>query len=103
MFGILHADGSGETDPPIEALSSLYDELLTTDAEHGDVSVIDDRTAWCLSAYRDGRVILGNLQGGGERHMLSVPKEQVLDMWRKVAAGDIDSVLAEPWQPGLGT
>src|SRR5207249_10638984 len=52
MFGILHTDGSGEDNPPVERLSDLYDELLSADREHGDVSVIHDDSGWCMSAHR---------------------------------------------------
>jgi hypothetical protein len=104
MFGVLHADGSGEDDPPIESLSRLYHELAETTAEHGDVSVIHDDTGWCVSAHRDGRVVLVNLGRRGEaRHMSSVPKDGVLRLWRALIDGQIEAVLAEPWNPGHGT
>jgi hypothetical protein len=99
MFGVLHADGSGTEDPPIESLDALYDELLAADREHGDVSVIHEETGWCMSAHRDGRVVFEHLGEGSERHMIPVPKERVIELWMRLTAGDIDGLLAEPWRP----
>jgi hypothetical protein len=39
---------------------------------------------------------------GAIRHMMSVPREKVLDLWLKLAQGDIAEVEAEPWLPGYG-
>lgn len=101
MYGVLHADGSGEVNPPVECLLALYNELLTTGDEHPDVSVEHEETGWCISAYRNGRVILSALDGK-ERHMMGVPKEHVLALWKRLIDGDIAGVLAEPWQSGYG-
>ena len=101
MFGVVHMDGSGEDNPPVESLPDLYDELFTTGITDGDVSVIHDDSGWCLSAHRDGRLILGNLEDReSECHMIHVPRARVLDLWRRLIAGDIDGLRAEPWKPG---
>jgi hypothetical protein len=101
MFGVLHTDGSGNDDPPIASLADLYDELLTADREHGDVSVIHDDSGWCMSAHRDGRLVFEHLPSkGGQRHMIPVPKERVLELWTRLISGDIDGILGEPWKEG---
>lgn len=101
MFGVIHADGSGVNNPPLDSLSDLYDELLTADQEHGDVAVVHDESGWCLSAHRDGRVVFGSLRDKtSERHMIPVPKERVLELWRRLVNGDIGGLLAEPWRAG---
>ena len=86
----------------MESLSGLYDELLSADREHGDVSVIHDDSGWCMSAHRDGRLVFGNLKdrGRSDRHMIPVPKERVLELWKRLIAGDINGLLSEPWKPG---
>jgi hypothetical protein len=86
--------------PAVESLPALYDELLSADREHGDVSVIHEDSGWSMSAHRDGRLVFEHLEQGGERHMIPVSKERVLDLWRRLIEGDMDSILAEPWQPG---
>ena len=100
MFSVIHTDGSGDENPAVESLSDLYDELFSADREHGDVAVVHDDSGWSMSVHRDGRLVFEHLGKGGERHMIPVPKERVLELWRRLIAGDIDSLLDEPWKPG---
>jgi hypothetical protein len=102
MIGVLHTDGSGNDNPSPESLPRLYDELSNSDQEHGDVSVIDDQSGWCMSAHRDGRLVFTNLGRGGACHMVNVPKGRVLQLWLRLFDGDIDGLLAEPWNEGYG-
>jgi hypothetical protein len=102
MFSVLHANGSGCENPAVEALSELYDELLSSESEHGDVAVIHDDSGWSMSAHRDGRVVLEHLGEGGERHMIPASKERVLELWRRLIDGEIDALLEEPWTTGYG-
>jgi len=39
---------------------------------------------------------------GSPRHMRDVSRERVLELWQKLAKGDILAVDAEPWKPGYG-
>jgi len=102
MFGVIHSDGSGEDNPPLESLPNLYGELSTADREHGDVAVVNDDLGWCMSAHRDGRLVFEQLgtRGATARHMMPVAKELVLELWKRLIDGDIDSLLKEPWKPG---
>jgi hypothetical protein len=100
MISTRRIDDSGAIDPPIESLSELYDELKSSDQEHGDVSVTDENTGWSISAHRDGRVVLVNLIEGGGRHMHPVSKEKVLELWGVLASGGIERILSEPWRDG---
>jgi hypothetical protein len=102
MFGVLHTDGSGDQNPPVESLPDLYDELLTADREHGDVAVIHDETGWSMSAHRDGRLVFERLgtRGQSARHMIPVSKDRVIELWKRLIDGDIDGLLSEPWKPG---
>lgn len=100
MFNIMHLDGSSDENPSLDMLSNLYDELQATDPEHVDVGVVDEDSGWGMSAYQSGRIILEHLEQGGARHMIPVSKERVLELWRLLAAGDIEAILKEPWRPG---
>src|ERR1043165_9158687 len=100
MFSVIHTDGSGDENPSLESLSALYDELLSADCEHGDVAVVHEDTGWSMSAHRDGRLVFEHLGKGGERHMIPVPKERVLQLWMQLIDGDIDGLLRGPWKPG---
>jgi hypothetical protein len=95
MFSVIHSEGYGVDDPPLESLSDLYEELLTADREHGDVAVVHRDTGWCMSAHRDRRLVFGHLgKDGGDRHMMPVPKERVIQLWTRVIEGEIDGLLA---------
>jgi hypothetical protein len=100
MFSVMHTDGSGDDSPSLERLPELLDELRSATAEHGDVAVVHEDSGWCLSAHCDGRLVLEHLREGGERHMIPVARERILDLWRRLAVGDIESILQEPWRPG---
>jgi hypothetical protein len=93
-------DASGDDDPPLESLSSLYDELSKSGITDGNVAVIDQGSSWCLSAHRDGRVVFEHLQKGEERHMTPVEKDRVLHLWRQLIDGNVDGIMSQPWMPG---
>jgi hypothetical protein len=101
MYGVIHMDGSGEDNLPLESFSKLYDELFSSGIMDGDVSVIDDNSGWGMSAHRDGRLVFEHLGGqGAARHMIPVPKEHVLELWKRLIEGDVEGLLKEPWKPG---
>ena len=102
MFRIIHTDESEEENPPLESLSALYDEVLTADREHGDVVVLRDDIGWCMSAHGDGRLVFEQLgtRGKTARHMIPVPKDRVLELWKRLIDGDIEGLLLEPWKSG---
>jgi hypothetical protein len=100
MFSVIHADGSGGDDPPLDSLSELYDELLSADDEHPDVAVVHQDTGWSISAYKSGRLDFEHLgETSGERHMIPVSKKRVIELWIKLIEDDIDAISAEPWKP----
>jgi hypothetical protein len=102
LWSIRHTDSSAELGPPLTALSALFDELRTADQEHGDVAVCRQDSGWFMSAHRGGTLVFEQLDGqGGPFHMIQVPKERVLALWRRLIDGDVDGLLAdEPWRPG---
>ena len=98
---MLHSDGSGD-EIPLESLSELYGELRTADREHGDVAVFNDELGWMISAHRDGRVVLSEMDttARSARHMIPVAEDRVLELWGRLIAGDLNRLLTEPWRPG---
>jgi hypothetical protein len=96
--------GGDESNPPVERLREILQELdiEPEDDEHPDVG-LKHETEWCLSAFPSGLLIWGNLEDDSEdadRHMEGVSRQKVLELWLKLAAGDIAAVDAEPWLPG---
>ena len=63
---------------------------------------IHDGTGWCISAHRDGGLVLEQLgkRGATARHMEPVPKQRVLELWGRLIEGDIEGLLSEPWKLG---
>ena len=101
-FHVYHRYGACESNPELESLEQLYDELAADDDEHPDVS-LGHESSWSLSAFPGGLLVLENAEGDGPaRHMASVPRAKVIELWRKLAGGDIQGVDSEPWQMGCG-
>ena len=102
-FSTLHLDGSGEQDPPLEALARLVRELDEADAEHTDVSVMHE-SMWSLSAYKNGLVVWENVEEDDPRpqHMKGVPRDEVLRLFHLLAGGHLAAIHALPWQEGYG-
>ncbi|HEX8456329.1 MAG TPA: hypothetical protein VF656_03325 [Pyrinomonadaceae bacterium] len=100
-FNIVHRGGWFEDKPSIEMFEELYNERFIEDDEHLSVSVAHE-SEWYLSLYPDGEIVWENVEATDNepRHMDDVPKDKVLELWTKLANGDIESIEAEPWLPG---
>jgi hypothetical protein len=105
--------GRHERNPPVERLYEILHQLdiETEDREHTDVSLRHHETGWFLSAFLSGRLMWAwdadadddvpdPVVYGGDRHMKGVSRQKVLELWLKLAAGDIAAVEAELWVPG---
>lgn len=100
-YHISHLAGGSESDPPLDSFVALYAELEDADAEHTDVSV-EHESAWSLGAFRGGLLVWENVEDGEPRHMRNISREDVIRLWRLLAAGDIAAINAEPWRDGYG-
>jgi hypothetical protein len=99
-FSIVHVYGDYEGDPPVEKLNDLYDEKDGGDEEHFGVSVIH-KTGWCLTLHPNDTLVWENVEDGhNPRHMNSVPRDKVLELWRCLARGDITQIESELWLQG---
>lgn len=102
MITTRNIDDTGDSDPSDHQLSELYDQLLHSDQEHGDVSVTDEDSGWCLSAHRDGRVVLANLidLDCAARYMHPVSKDKVLELWISLRDRALDRIESQLWKKG---
>jgi hypothetical protein len=104
-YGVIHLYGHSDDAPGIDNLGELYDELEKADQTHFEVTVLHDESGYIITAHAAGYVVLDNMENIDKiveyRHIDSVTREQVIDMWRKLVTGDIESILALPWRPGL--
>jgi len=89
-----------ESDPPLAQLEDLLGELAEADEEHTDVSV-QHENGWCLSAFRRGLVWENIIESDSvPRHMRNVPNEKIIELWTKLAHGEIEIINSEPWLDG---
>jgi len=99
-YHVYHRFGECAADPPIAELDALYGEWAIEDHEHPDVS-LGHESGWSLSAFPDGSLVWENVEEDGlPRHMIGVPRDKVIDLWRRLAAGDIAAIEGEPWIAG---
>jgi len=84
-------------------MSELLDSLATPDPEHPDVS-LNHESGWSASVFRSGLVVLENVETGeGPWHMLLPSPRHAMELWRLLAAGDVEAIRSHPWAPGYGT
>lgn len=94
-------DVMGETvdEPDPETMDRVLDGLADADDEHPDVSLCHE-SGWCLSAFGNGLLIWENSEDDtpAPGQMRDVAREEVLRLFGRLAAGDIASLEALPWQ-----
>ncbi|MFJ1758376.1 hypothetical protein [Kitasatospora sp. NPDC088134] len=91
--------GGAVDEPDPEAMERVLDGLANADDEHPDVS-LSHESEWCLSAFRSGLLIWENTEDDSVApvKMREVTREETLRLFRLLAAGDIASIEALPWQ-----
>lgn len=99
-FMAMHRMGNMDRNPPLDAFSQLLAELDPDDTEHCDVALIHE-SGWCISVDVCRTISWENIEGGpAPRHMVNVPEARILELWTKLAKGDLASIESEPWNPG---
>lgn len=78
-FTIAHLTGETESDPPLDAIAQLMDELVAADGEHTDVGVSHE-SGWTLGAFPSGRLIWEHVEDEGiaPRHLPRVGRADVI-------------------------
>ncbi len=93
----------GEGDPPGHTTSfdELLQELDHADEEHPDVSV-SHGSGWTLSAFRDGRVILEDVEDSSilPQHIKHLSRPEIIALMELLAAGNIEDMRTGAWCPG---
>ncbi len=100
-YTITHRYGNMDRDTPLAEFPHLLAELedCPEDTEHGSIALTHE-TEWSISTSRDGHVVFEHLENGGERHMTSVQKDEVIRMWELLSQGKIVELESLPWRPG---
>lgn len=100
-FHITHRYGNMDGSQSVSAFSESLRELddRPEDTEHNSVAVTHE-SEWCISVSRGGNVTFEHLEGGGERHMCHVTEAKIVELWNRLAEGDVAALEREPWKPG---
>lgn len=94
--------GGSEESPSVERMEAILAELDVVDPEHPDTWLTHD-SGWTLTAYESGLVILERDDDGTPpRHMRGLSRDQILGLWTKLAAGQLDEIEKQPWSAGNG-
>ncbi|HEX4415329.1 MAG TPA: hypothetical protein VH107_16975 [Lacipirellulaceae bacterium] len=93
--------GGSEPTPSVDRMRDVLAELDVDDDEHPNVSLTHE-SEWTLSAFPDGLVICENAELDVAQHMLHVSRSKGLEMWTKLAEGQIEAIEQEPWLAGYG-
>ena len=96
----MHRLGNMDRNPPLDSFPRLLAELDPRDTEHCDVSVTHE-SGWCLSAGIDGILSWENVEAGPPpRHLTKVSQGKILELWTRLANGDLAAIESEPWKSG---
>lgn len=98
-YFVTHWLGNDESKYPIGRFAELLDELDHADDEHPDVSVTHE-SEWCLTIDRNTLVILENLEDGEPVHAGPLSRDEVVNMMKLVAQGQIDRLHDFAWKAG---
>ena len=103
VYAVTNTLGAMVRDADETVMEAVLSELDgPEDDEHLDVS-LSHESGWTLSAYRNGVVVWENVEEGDQpRHLMGVPRSELMRLWMALASGRFDLVDAEPWLLGYG-
>lgn len=83
----------------MQALLARLDEPGADEAEHPDVSLVHDPSAWSISVFPSGTVTFENLNtdDGPPLYMTGVNREDALQLWLELARGEIGKLKQRQW------
>lgn len=79
-----------------DMISALTNLLLEEDIDAE--AMLSDENGWSLSVYSNGSVIFENLDlGEAEKKMFGKSQEEILGLWKLLAAGNLEELKAMKW------
>src|SRR4051794_25164965 len=85
---------------PRSGCEEVLAQLDARDPEHPD-AWLSHESGWTLSIFESGLAVWENLESSREpRHQIDVSRQEALDLWLKLARGEIAEIEKEPWLPG---
>jgi hypothetical protein len=106
-YYIVDRMGGGEDeddDPSVSRMLYHLNSFDPDDQEHASVTLVHRESRWRIAVFGSGLLILEQQASDmPPRHMRVPDRQKILCLWKALAAGDIDAVMAEPWAPGYGS
>lgn len=96
-------NGISELRPNLERMREMIQELdedETEDADHPDISLVNDQIGWSISLYPNGIATLENLNDESDltpRFIPKVTRAEALKLWVLLSQGELDDLLALNW------
>ncbi|PXA04276.1 hypothetical protein DDZ13_06995 [Coraliomargarita sinensis] len=102
LYHTTDADGVTLLNPDTQSMRDLLaklDEPAADEAEHPDVSLVHDPSAWSMSVFPSGTVTFENLDDDDDAplYMNNVSRKEALQMWLELSRGEIDRLRGRNW------
>lgn len=99
------ADGWGESvdSPTVNEMWNFLDKLDVDDEEHCEVWLDNLTFGWSLSCFPSDTVVFQMITDDKTnipRHLENVSRDKMIELWQKLANGQIDEIEKEQWLPG---
>ena len=102
-YQIVNGFGEGIDNPSVEQMHQFLDWLDNSDEEHGEVWLTHNETGWTLSCFPSSKLVFHQTFDDRQykpRHITNVSRDKILELWKKLAKGQIDELEKECWKPG---
>jgi hypothetical protein len=94
--------GEDINNPTSQDLAIAVAELAQPDSEHPDCW-LSANDGWSVSLFESGLAVLENIETDeGPWYLNGVSREQALELWRLLQAGDLVKLRDQAWQSGYG-
>ncbi len=107
LYHTTDLDGISIVNPDTDAMREVLTQLdspAAEDADHPDVALVHDPSAWSISVYPNGTVTLENLAADDEpQYMHTISRPAALQLWQQLAQGQIEALQNQPWTPAGNT
>ena len=99
-MGYHFCNGLGDSidNPSIEVMTDFIERLDPNDEEHGAVWLSDESDN-CIQWDINGKLAYSN--ESGDRHLLHVEKDHVVELWTLLVKTDFESLESETWNEGI--
>ena len=104
-FSIANGMGDSIDEPSPAQMRKLLFDVDTTDEEHGAAWLSTDDHVLEWSGAHGGLLVFSPAtaeSSGASRHLVDVPRERTLELWRMLAEGRLQELERQPWLPGNG-